>query len=257
MKYKLSPLAKSLGYLVESYDSVGSTNIIGIQRAKDGLVDRLWVVADEQTHGRARLGRSWHSPKGNLYTSLLLIDEITPESAAYLGFVAGVSMVEAIKHHISKAGHQNITASLKWPNDILLNNAKASGILLELIALKDNKSALVIGIGMNVQHHFKDAPYLTESLRSVGLDIEPQELFTSLTHFWAENYNLFKEKNGTQLIHKKWLSHVAFLGKPIHVVTHNTNIDGVFMGIDEKYNCIVKMDDGSEEKITAGDIHFN
>ncbi|WP_152023255.1 biotin--[acetyl-CoA-carboxylase] ligase [Bartonella bovis] len=254
MVYALSDFALKQGYVLESYESVDSTNLIAQQKANAGHRGYLWIVAEEQTQGRARRGRTWYSPKGNLYSSLLLVDDIICQTAAQLGFVAGVSMAEAIKHFIKDK--ENNIISLKWPNDILLKGIKSSGILLELFTLIPQKYALVIGIGMNIKHHFKDAPYLTSSIKSIGLDIDKEKLFMVLTRCFSENYLLWKQLGGCDIIRKKWLLYSAHLGQPIKIVNGKKLTEGIFDGLDHDFNCIVKQKDGQKAIITAGDVYF-
>ncbi|EYS91978.1 biotin-[acetyl-CoA-carboxylase] ligase [Bartonella bacilliformis str. Heidi Mejia] len=256
MMYVLSNFAQKQGYGVESYESVDSTNLVAQQKAQAGHPGYLWIVAEEQIQGRARRGRSWSSPKGNLYTSLLLIDNITHQTAAHLGFVAGVSMVEAVKEFIKDQHKFKDIISLKWPNDILLEGAKSSGILLELFELSSQKYALVIGIGMNVESHYKDAPYPTSSMKKIGLHIDKKQLFKALTKFFAKNYLLWKQPKGYDVIRKKWLLYSAHFGQHIKVTDGSKIIEGIFDGLDCNFNCIVKQENGQEAIITAGDVHF-
>ncbi|MEL6088726.1 biotin--[acetyl-CoA-carboxylase] ligase [Bartonella schoenbuchensis] len=254
MVYALSDFALKQGYVLEAYESVDSTNLIAQQKANAGHRGYLWIVAEKQTQGRARRGRTWYSPKGNLYSSLLLIDDIVCQTASQLSFVAGVSIVEAIRHFIKDK--ENSIVSLKWPNDILLKGIKSSGILLELFTLTPQKYALVIGIGMNVKHHFKDAPYLTSSIKNIGLDIDKEELFMVLTKCFAENYLLWKQSEGGSIIHKKWLLYSAHLGQPIKIINGEKLTEGIFDGLDHDFNCIVKQKNGQKAIITAGDVYF-
>ncbi|MCZ2328228.1 biotin--[acetyl-CoA-carboxylase] ligase [Bartonella sp. F02] len=256
MVYTLSNFAKKQNYDLESYESVDSTNLVAMQRANDGHRGYLWVVAEEQTKGRARRGRAWNSPKGNLYSSLLLIEDIVPQTAAQLGFVAGVSMVEAISEFIKSDKQINSVVSLKWPNDILLEGAKSSGILLEFSNLNSKESALVIGIGMNVKYHYESAPYPTSSLRNIGLNIDKRQLFSVLTKYFAKNYLLWKQAEGHAIIREKWLSHSGHLGQYIKTINGDKIIEGIFEGLDCDFNCIVKQKHGQKAIITAGDVHF-
>ncbi|AQX19811.1 biotin--[acetyl-CoA-carboxylase] ligase [Bartonella sp. WD16.2] len=254
MVYTLSDFALKQGYILEAYESVDSTNLIAQQKANVGDRDYLWIVAEKQMQGRARRGRTWYSPKGNLYSSLLLIDDIVCQTASQLGFVAGVSVVEAIRHFIKDK--ENSIVNLKWPNDILLKGIKSSGILLELFTLTPQKHALVIGIGVNVKHHFKDAPYLTSSIKNIGLDIDKEELFMVLTRCFAENYLLWKQSGGCDIIRKKWLLYSAHIGQPIKIVNSEKLTEGIFDGLDHDFNCIIKQRDGKKAIITAGDVYF-
>ncbi|WP_273756758.1 biotin--[acetyl-CoA-carboxylase] ligase [Bartonella sp. MM73XJBT] len=256
MVYILSEFAQKQGYTVEAYESVDSTNLIAQQKAQAGHKGYLWVVAQEQTQGRARRGRTWSSPKGNLYSSLLLIDGIVHQTAAQLGFVAGVSVVETIEQFTENEKQKSDIVSLKWPNDILLRGAKSAGILLEIFKSPSQYSALVVGIGINVRHHYENAPYLTSSLKNIGLDIEIEQLFAVLTECFAKNYLLWKQLGGCDVIREKWLLYSAHLGQHVKIVNDEKIIEGVFDGLDRDFNCIIKQKNGEKSIITAGDVHF-
>ncbi|GAA5094450.1 biotin--[acetyl-CoA-carboxylase] ligase [Bartonella acomydis] len=256
MVYILSDFAQKQRYSVESYESVASTNLIAQQKARNGHQGYLWIVAQEQLQGRARRGRSWASPKGNLYSSLLLINGIVHKTAAQLGFVAGISVVEAIQQFVENEQRRNDIVGLKWPNDILLRGAKSSGILLEIFKLSSRQDALVIGIGINVKYHYEHAPYLTSSLEDLGLHIEPAQLFTVLTEYFAKNYLLWKQRGGSNIIREKWLSHSVHLGQYVKVVNDEKIIEGIFEGLDRDFNCIIQQTNGQKAIITAGDVHF-
>ncbi|GAA5107162.1 biotin--[acetyl-CoA-carboxylase] ligase [Bartonella jaculi] len=256
MVYILSDFAQKQGYAVESYESVDSTNLIAQRKAQAGHQGYLWVVAQEQSQGRARRGRTWSSPKGNLYSSLLLTDDIVHQTAAQLGFVAGISVVEAVKQFIPDEKQMNGVVSLKWPNDILLRGAKSSGVLLEIFKLTPQQYALVIGIGMNVKHHYDGAPYPTSSLKNIGLHINAGQLFTALTESFSKNYLLWKKSGGCDIIREKWLLYSAHLGQHVKVVNDEKVIEGIFDGLDKDFNCIIKQKNGQQAIITAGDVHF-
>ncbi|WP_455466888.1 biotin--[acetyl-CoA-carboxylase] ligase [Bartonella sp. B39] len=256
MVYILSDFAQKQGYTVESYESVDSTNLIAQQKAQAGHKGYHWVVAQEQLRGRARRGRRWSSPKGNLYSSLLLTDNIVHQTAAQLGFVAGISVVETVKQFIKDEKQTNSIVSLKWPNDILLKGAKSSGVLLEIFKLPSQQYALVIGIGINVKYHYEDAPYPTSCLKSVGLYIDAEQIFTVLTEFFSKNYLLWKQSGGCDIIRKKWLLHSAHLGQHVKIINDEKIIEGIFDGLDNDFNCIIKQKNGQQAVITSGDVHF-
>ncbi|WP_455482491.1 biotin--[acetyl-CoA-carboxylase] ligase [Bartonella sp. B35(2025)] len=256
MVYILSDFAQKQGYTVESYESVDSTNLVAQQKAHAGHHGYLWIVAQEQLKGKARRGRAWHSPRGNLYSSLLLTEDIVYQTSAQLGFVAGISMVETVKQFIKDEKKTNSVVSLKWPNDILLRGAKSSGILLEIFKLTSQQYALVIGIGMNVKYHYEDAPYPTLSLKSIGLQVNTEQLFTILTEHFAKNYLLWKQPGGHDIIRKKWLLYSAHLGQYVKIINDKKIIEGIFDDLDCDFNCIVKQKNGQQVIVTAGDVHF-
>ncbi len=130
--FALAETAVAAGFRLRDFETVGSTNDAALDLAAGGAsANRTWIVARAQTKGRGRHGRQWQSPPGNLYASLLLIDEVTPRAAPQLGFVAGV----ALAHALRRLSPDGTRIRLKWPNDILLDDAKLAGILAEGRAL--------------------------------------------------------------------------------------------------------------------------
>ncbi|WP_336279307.1 biotin--[acetyl-CoA-carboxylase] ligase [Bartonella sp. CB175] len=256
MVYVLSDFAQQQGYTVKVYDAVDSTNLVAQRKAYAGHPGYLWVVAQEQLQGRGRRGRSWYSPKGNLYASLLLLDGVIPKTAAHLGFVAAVSMAEAVKQFILDEKQARSIIGLKWPNDILLKGAKCSGILLETFEVIPHQYALVIGIGMNVKHHCNDTFYPTSSLKNIGLHIEAKQLFMVLTEYFAKNYLLWKQSGGCDIIRKKWLLYSAHLRQHVKIINDKKNTEGIFDGLDGDFNCIIRQQNDRQIIITTGDVHF-
>ena len=125
------------------YDVVGSTNAEALVRARAGDLGPLWITARVQTAGRGRRGRTWTSPSGNLYATLLLGDPGPAAVAPQLSFVAALAVHDAI---VAAAGQHALSLMLKWPNDVLCNDAKLAGILIEG---EGRPLAVAIGIGVN------------------------------------------------------------------------------------------------------------
>jgi BirA family biotin operon repressor/biotin-[acetyl-CoA-carboxylase] ligase len=131
------------GWRVARFARLGSTSDEARRRALLGDPGRLWIVAGEQTRGRGRHGRSWSSPRGNLYASALLVDPCEAAKAPQIGFVAGVALVKAVED-LGGAG-----VALKWPNDLMWNGAKLAGLLVEGLAAPGRGLACVVGVGVN------------------------------------------------------------------------------------------------------------
>lgn len=241
---------------MEPHGSVGSTNALALEYAKAGHPGRLWLVAEEQLSGRGRRGRPWVSPKGNLYATLLLVNEFSSEKAALLSFVAGVSLADTISELALEQGKDDLHIELKWPNDVLLNGAKASGILLEMAQLVDGGSALAIGIGLNVAYYPDNLPYAASSLHSVGVMVGINELFTKLSEKWAAYFSLWQQPGGEKYIREKWLANAANLGGPISFTQNDNTHFGVFETLDDEFQCILREETGARIVINAGDVHF-
>jgi BirA family biotin operon repressor/biotin-[acetyl-CoA-carboxylase] ligase len=95
--FQIAPTAAAEGYRLEAFPSVGSTNALAIERAREGDPGRLWLVTKRQLSGRGRRGRAWETPEGNLAATLLLVPDVPLKDAATLGFVAGLALADALK----------------------------------------------------------------------------------------------------------------------------------------------------------------
>jgi len=255
--FRLSPQAVAQGYRLDQPGLVTSTNVLAAQYATNGEAGHLWIVATKQTQGKGRRGRVWHSPSGNLYASLLLIEDIEQIRAATLGFVAGVSLIEALVAICPPDTLSTTSLQLKWPNDVLLDGAKLAGILLErLLMPKSGKAALIIGLGLNVKQAPEAEFYPTISLKKAGIDTTPQLVFEHLSHFWAQNFTLWQKKNGLDIIRQKWLENAAGLDGAVHVLVNNEPISGIFETIDEQCQLVIATESGKKITVPAGDVHF-
>ncbi|WP_182417237.1 biotin--[acetyl-CoA-carboxylase] ligase [Bartonella sp. HY038] len=258
MVVRLSSQAKKAGYRVEFYELLDSTNQLATEFAKNGDQGKLWIVADEQLAGRGRRGRQWVSPKGNFFVSLLLVDDFAPHNAATLGFVTGVSLIEALEQHKRSIGFGifNEPVKLKWPNDLLVGDAKLSGILLELVTLPNQNHAIIIGIGGNIVSSPDNMPYPTAALHNIGYNIDAAQWFESLSDTWATNYKLWDKGKNLSAIRDKWLQHAANLGGRVNIMVNGELITGVFETIDENCQLVIYQDNGVRKTISAGEVHF-
>ena len=240
-------------FLYEELESVGSTNAVCFERARQGHEGPLWVRAGEQTEGRGRRGREWSSPPGNLFTSLLLVD---PEPASRIGelpLVAAVALADAV----DKAAGTLHLVELKWPNDLLVNGAKLSGILLEAEVLSDDRQAVVIGFGVNCISHPPLSLYEATDLRSLGFQVPVEALFEALASAFSVHFRNWQKPGGFENIRKHWLKRATHLGKQISVKTAREDITGIFADLDAHGHLVLKKDDGQLRTIYAGDVFLS
>ncbi|MBA8880207.1 biotin--[acetyl-CoA-carboxylase] ligase [Phyllobacterium myrsinacearum] len=267
MGFSLSPLAQQNGFRLEAFDTVGSTNAIALERAQSGDPGRLWIVSKKQESGRGRRGRAWATSHGNLAASLLVVGSFELKTAATLGFVAGLSLADAldavcpqanIAVGVDGAGSRKepMQIELKWPNDVLANGAKLSGILLESTQLPDGRFAIVIGIGVNVVAYPEDVPYPATSLAKLGATCDAETLFLALSDAWEENSRIWNEGRGLADIRKRWLKRAAGIGSEVAVRVDGAVLRGIFETIDEDCRFVIRDNDGERVKIAAGDVHF-
>lgn len=267
MGFLLPPTAIAAGYRLEVFDTVGSTNAVALERAASGDAGRLWLVTKNQQQGRGRRGRPWQTQQGNLAATLLFMPETGLKHAAALGFVAGLALADAlaaaapdIRFDIGLDGGSVSQGrgrfELKWPNDILADGAKLSGILLESVMLDHERFALAIGIGVNVAASPDDTPYPATSLAALGSSCDAERLFLALSDAWIENERLWAAGKGLAAIRQRWLKQAAGLHSQVAVRIDGEVVRGVFETIDEECRFIIRKSDGGQVAIAAGDVHF-
>lgn len=257
MQFALAPVASMEGYRLESFETVGSTNAVALQRATAGDPGKLWLVSKCQESGRGRRGRAWSTPQGNLASTLLLVENFELKTAATLGFVAGLALVEALDAVFDATGPSaspNVT--LKWPNDVLVNGAKLSGILLESSVLGKDRFCVAIGIGTNVVAHPDDLPYPATSLSDLGSQCDAETLFMALSDAWTVNYRIWNEGRGLDEIRCRWLKHAHGLGQQVAIRVDGQIVEGIFETIDETCRFVIRDDEGVRTAVTAGDVYF-
>jgi BirA family biotin operon repressor/biotin-[acetyl-CoA-carboxylase] ligase len=231
----------------ERYETLGSTNAEALARA--GERGPLWISADTQTGGRGRRGKSWISPPGNLYATLLLTEPSPPALAPQLSFVAGLAVHDAI---IACAPAVASSLKLKWPNDLLLGGRKLAGLLIE--AESQPRFSVAIGIGVNCVSHPPGTDYGATDLRADGMTVSVEDLLALLAV--AMNKRLSQWAAGASFsgIRADWLARAAGLGETILVRLPERQLTGTFEGIDADGRLLIATPDKTTETIAAGDV---
>ncbi len=225
-------------------DEVASTND-EIQKYCAESDKYIVVCAKKQTAGRGRRGRSWNSCDGNLFFSMAFEYEL--QKAGELAFASSLSLLQAIKKISPEAD-----VKLKWPNDVLLNNAKVSGILLE----KGPEKYMITGVGVNIAGSPKltDAVYKITSLAECGIKISAIEFLRLFIESFSQNLSLLQTQ-GFAVLREKWLENAKNLEKEIIIRQNGKEEKGIFTGIDESAALLLKTSAGIK-KILAGDVFF-
>ena len=232
---------------------VDSTNLECLERARQGDNGNLWITANRQLKGRGRRGRGWVSEPGNLYASLLMIDPAPQAALASLPLAVGVAVHRAISHALPQGGNK---ATIKWPNDILIDGRKVAGILLESETLPDGKQAVVIGCGIDVSHAPDEAMYSVTTLRAAGSSVSPEELFARLYQAMGEELARWDQGKGIASVRQAWLGAAEGIGKPISVNLPDSTLTGTFREIDAS-GCLVLVDNSNKiQTVAAGDVFF-
>lgn len=229
--------------------STESTNEDLHRLARAGAEEGTLVWARAQTKGRGRRGRGWSSPPGNLYLSLLLRPMVPPGEAAQIGFVAAVALAEALQGLLPPAR----SLRCKWPNDLLIDGAKVSGILPEAEAAGGIVGAVVLGMGVNVASFPPELPYRATSLAAAGAATDVVAVLEVLAPRLLAWYRRWRTE-GFLPIRRRWLDFAAGLGGPIEVRLEREVLRGRFATLDATGALDLELADGRRRLITAGDV---
>jgi BirA family transcriptional regulator, biotin operon repressor / biotin---[acetyl-CoA-carboxylase] ligase len=232
-----------------AYETIGSTNDEAKRLAHEGAAEGLVIRADRQTAGRGRRGRTWVSPTGNLYASILLRPECHPATAAQLGFVAALGLADTLSE-LAPA----IDLRCKWPNDLLANGKKIAGILLETeMTGSDRPDFVVLGIGVNLASSPRDTPYPATSLAEEGASvIAPTTMLAALMRHFDHWLRLWRDA-GFGPIREAWLPRAAGLGQTVTVRLERDTLDGRFLDLDNDGALVLGLPEGNR-RIAAGEI---
>lgn len=239
------------GFRLQVHERVESTNALAFAAARAGDPGKLWIVGREQTAGRGRRGRTWDSPPGNLYSSLLLVDAAERGAAGTISFVAGIALDRALADVAGPESAERL--ALKWPNDLLCDGRKVAGILVEGEET-GGRTYTVIGIGVNCRSHPDlEGSLPSGDLRSMGFEVEPEALFSRLAYRMADALMLWERGRNFAAVREAWLERAAGLGAAVRVAMAGSDVEGSFETVDSIGRMVVRLADGTRQTISAGD----
>ena len=243
-----SSMADKDFWRVQVLGTTPSTQDVVRGLAEIGEPEGLAVQSLQQTKGRGRHGNDWVSPMGNLYMSLLLRPLCRADKAAQMAFVVALALSEAMDEVIEN-GHRK---TLKWPNDILIDNKKVSGILLETQLDKHGRvDYLVIGTGVNIFA----PPEGAEGLDRIKKERLAVNNFRDLYLQKLQTYYIEWQDKGFAPVREAWLKQAHGLGGTMTIRLPETSYEGTFDGIDEN-GALITTVNGERKIFTAGDVHF-
>jgi len=241
------------GTRVIHFGSVSSTNGLAMQRAFDGERGPLWVVADEQTQGKGRSGRTWTSVPGNLYASLVAHIACPREATPQISLVAGVAVWDAVVAADGSA--RALPLRLKWPNDVLIGTRKAGGILVETTSPGVGEGVVVvIGVGLNLAGHPAGLAPMATDLASHGCRISPRPMLEALAQCMRSWLKRWAAGRGFDAVRLAWLERAGPIGQPLAVNSGKGVVRGTFGGLERDGALVLVRDDGSRERFTFGDV---
>lgn len=235
---------------IEVFDTLDSTNEEAKRRALAGETGPLWIVARAQSAGRGRRGRSWASKPGNLFATGLFKLDAGPARAAQLSFAAALGVADVAASVIDPD-----LVRLKWPNDVLVDGRKVSGILLESGAHPAGGLWLAVGVGVNLAHHPEDAERPATDFSVYGADLTPEAACEHLGRRF-EHWRSIWARDGFAPLREAWLARAWGLGEPCTARLDGETIEGVFADLSEDGSLRLDLKDGGRRLISAGDVFF-
>lgn len=235
--------------MIERLSETGSTNADLAARlaAGEALAEGVWLIADRQTAGKGRLGRTWFDGAGNFMGSTLVRLAPGDPPAGTLALAAGLALHEAIAPLIPPP-HR---AELKWPNDLLIGGAKLSGILLERVG-----DAVIVGIGVNLARAPELQDRATIALSAFGPPPERDHFAQSLAATFAAELERWR-KAGLEPLIRRWLAAAHPLGTPLAVgEPAETPRLGTFAGLTSDGALQLRLADGTTQTVHAGEVRL-
>ncbi len=242
-----------LGKKIHYFPEIESTNRFAFKRAQEGGEEGEVVIAETQTQGKGRMGRSWFSPPGlSLYLSVILKPKLPPASTPQITLVAAVALAETVQDFLQAP------PAIKWPNDIMVGGRKLAGILTESSCDSERVHFVVVGIGVNLN---LPAELLPEAIREratsllilTQTQVDRTSFASQLIQSLDRCYGELGDK-GFPWIARRWESFFDLRGRRIEVGMAEERLSGIARGIDADGALILEEDSGALRRIIAGEV---
>jgi BirA family biotin operon repressor/biotin-[acetyl-CoA-carboxylase] ligase len=235
---------------IDWLDEVDSTNAEARRRADAGEGGPLWIAARRQTAGRGRRGRAWLTAQGNLAATYLATTTLKPAEAAGVSFVAALAVFDAVRGWVAER-----RVSLKWPNDVLIDDRKVAGVLVES-GPREGGLWFAVGIGLNLASAPADverpAIAVAEACGGAPPPDGALELLSAAFGWWLGRWG----RDGLAPILEAWSARASGIPGPCTVRLGGETLEGHAEGLDTGGRLRLRLPDGSERLIAAGDVFF-
>ena len=235
-------------------DRVDSTNSEAERQLAAGCPVPLIILAREQTQGRGRRGRPWHSPaSGNLYSTFVFRPELEPARMHDFTLWMGLNICELV------ANFCKIQPGLKWPNDLHVNGRKAGGMLTEARIDADQIRDLVFGLGLNLNGQPQDLPRelqrtATSLAEATAAPVDLNRFAAALIGRVIAAYNQFVDGGYRDKFAELWARYDVLRGRPVSVIQGTRTVTGLATGIDNEGSLLVRLPTGRTERFRAGEV---
>lgn len=241
---------KALSFDINIFDEVDSTNNVIKTLAEDGVAQGAVAIAVKQYSGRGRKGRSFISPDGGLYFSLLLRPKTDAQTASLITCAAAVAVCEAIEQVTEYA------PTIKWVNDILIDGKKVCGILTEskIGSRTGTLDYAILGIGINV---FEPAGGFDESIKDIACALFKTEKANAREELASavliKLHELFDYTN-PKLYYERYKERSVLIGKTVNVISSDDVISATVVGLDSDFRLLVEYDNGKFDALSSGEV---
>ena len=240
------------GHPVTYYEVLDSTNLRAKLDAEKGAPQGTLVVADMQTAGRGRRGRSWSSPAGtNAYFTLILKPDFEPDKASMLTLVMAMAVAEGIREACG------LEALIKWPNDIVVGGKKVCGMLTELSVQQEYIQHVVVGAGVNVGIQ-EFPPEIADTAACLeeecGRRVPRAQLIVHIMKAFEKYYEKFMETLDFSVLKEAYDNRLVNCGREVCVLDPKGEYTGISRGINSVGELLVELPDGPERTVYAGEV---
>ena len=242
---------KRFGARIHAFASTGSTMDAAHRLARAGAPEGTLVVAESQTHGRGRAGRSWVSPPGQgIYASLILRPRVVAAQIHQMTLLAAVVAAQTIEQTT------RLEPSIRWPNDLLLKERKVGGILTESAMERGSVGYVIVGMGLNVNGSRAELPEVATSLAIASHHaVDRLQVLRVLLQTWERWYERWKAQ-GFDPVHRAFAQRCVTLGRMVRVRMRGAARVGQAEEIDEDGGLVIRWESGLEEVVRAGDVEL-
>lgn len=259
----------TLGRRIEVHPQVGSTNDLAREAGRRGEPEGLVILAEEQVKGRGRLGRVWTAPQGCcILCSVLLRPRFSPEHAFYITIAASLAIYRACvalfdqeashNHELNKPQASSLkTPTIKWPNDVLVDGRKVSGVLSEAEFSGHDWAFAVVGFGINVNLRTEQFGELQSVATSLSAELgRPVDRAKLIAHVLQELESLYLLLQGGQFgpVHSQWARALETTGKQVTVREAAGIVEGKTLRVDPDGALVIRTRQGEEKRVLAGDV---
>ncbi|WP_407412859.1 biotin--[acetyl-CoA-carboxylase] ligase [Methanobrevibacter sp.] len=243
---------KYIGKEIFVFNEVSSTNTVARFLSDNGVENGTVVISEKQTNARGRSGKSWESPLGGIWLSIILTPDVDHSKLPLITLATGVAVAKTLE----KSGVKN--PEIKWPNDIMIGGKKVCGILTEATAKFNTIENVIIGVGIDSNLNIGDFPKeMQDGTTTLSIELQEKVQENELIKLFLKEFEEISElfnHEGYEEILKEWRKRSYSIGKIVEVrAPFNKNYDGYVVGIGKEGALIVEKIDGTLEKVISGE----